>query len=266
MLYGKGVPASNSPTTADTTRPGLPLTGERTLPGIDKENYWFRRHEVAYRWITEHVSVAHYDLLEAGCGEGYGADILQRAGARVTAIDYDTAAIEHAVRAYPAVRAAVGNLAELPVPAASQDVVVSLQVIEHLWNLPEFLRDIRQILHPGGTVVLSTPNRLTFSPGVARGEKPTNPFHVEEFDGEQLAELLADAGFGEIEMYGISHSAELRSREERSGSLVDRQVAAILSQNWPPTLAADVAAITVDDFVVHPHRADALDLLAVART
>ena len=27
----------------------LPLTGERTVPGIPEENYWFRRHEVVYR-------------------------------------------------------------------------------------------------------------------------------------------------------------------------------------------------------------------------
>ena len=245
--------------------PSLPLTGERTLPGIDQENYWFRRHEVAYRWITEHVSVAHYDLLEAGCGEGYGADILQRAGARVSAVDYDAAAIAHASRTYPAVKAQVGNLAELGMPAESQDVVVSLQVIEHLWDLSDFLSDLRRILHPGGTVVLSTPNRLTFSPGIARGEKPTNPFHVEEFDGEQLAELLAAAGFGEIEMYGISHSSGLLAREEESGSIVERQVSAILSQDWPQGLQADVAAITVADFEVAPHRDDALDLLAVAR-
>jgi protein-L-isoaspartate O-methyltransferase len=52
----------------------LPLTGERTIPGLDVENYWFRRHEVVYQWLAQRC--AGRDVLEAGCGEGYGADLI----------------------------------------------------------------------------------------------------------------------------------------------------------------------------------------------
>ncbi|MDN5854568.1 MAG: SAM-dependent methyltransferase, partial [Actinomycetia bacterium] len=52
----------------------LPITGERTVPGIWHENYWFRRHEVVYERVAEFV--AGLDVLEAGCGEGYGARLL----------------------------------------------------------------------------------------------------------------------------------------------------------------------------------------------
>jgi SAM-dependent methyltransferase len=257
------VPVSSQP--SPTNGGPLPLTGERTVPGIPEENYWFRRHEVAYSWIKDQVRLAHHDVLEAGCGEGYGADLLQRAGANVTAIDYDASAIRHIEATYPAVRAEQGNLADLNLRSDSMDIVVSLQVIEHLWDLGQFLRDIYWVLHAGGTAILSTPNRLTFSPGVGRGEKPTNPFHVEEFDGAQLAGLLTGAGFAEVEILGISHASDLTERETVSGSIVQRQVNAILAQDWPASLRTEVAGISVDDFVIRPHNDDALDLLAVAR-
>ena len=65
------------PSPVDDTAPSSPeliLTGERTLPGIPEENYWFQRHVVAYRDAAERV--AGMDVLDAGCGEGYGASIL----------------------------------------------------------------------------------------------------------------------------------------------------------------------------------------------
>ena len=38
--------------------PPLALTGERTLPDVPEENYWYRRHLVVYEWIAAHVSAA----------------------------------------------------------------------------------------------------------------------------------------------------------------------------------------------------------------
>ena len=72
---------------------GLPLTGERTIPGLAEENYWFRRHEIAYLAIAERY--AGKSVLEAGSGEGYGAAMLADAGATVTALDYDESAVAH---------------------------------------------------------------------------------------------------------------------------------------------------------------------------
>ena len=70
---------------ADRVSPAseLPLTGERTIPGLDIENYWFRRHEVAYEWVIESFSddLAGQLVLDAGCGEGYGTALLAQAGA-----------------------------------------------------------------------------------------------------------------------------------------------------------------------------------------
>ncbi len=65
----------------------LELTGERTVPGIAHENYWFRRHEAAYLDLVRHCVGAV--VLEAGCGEGYGAALIAGHAARVVALDYD---------------------------------------------------------------------------------------------------------------------------------------------------------------------------------
>lgn len=232
----------------------LPLTGERTVPGIDREQYWFARHEVVYRWLAD--KVAGQTVIEAGSGEGYGAAILRDAGARVVAVDYDEPAIAHSAAKYPLPHVHA-NLSALPFSHA--DAVVSLQVIEHLWDLGGFLRDIRRI---ADWVCLSTPNRLTFSPGVARGEKPTNPFHVEEFDAEQLHNLVAQAGFSDIRLYGVFHGERLRARP----TIIAEQIDAVLSDAWPEELERFVASVTVEDFAIDSQDLDAsLDLVVLAR-
>ncbi|MBK6762698.1 MAG: class I SAM-dependent methyltransferase [Micrococcales bacterium] len=231
----------------------LPLTGERTVPGIAREQYWFARHEVVYRWLAGRCPGQR--ILEAGSGEGYGAQILREAGAWVVAVDYDRAAIEHSAATYdlPHVRA---NLAGLPF--APLDAVVSLQVVEHLWDLPGFLREVRRI---AGWACLSTPNRLTFSPGLPRGAKPTNPFHVEEFDAEQLVDLLSAAGFTRIEMFGVHHGARLSQRP----AIIADQIDASLSGHWPAELEEFVSSVTVNDFTVTGYDVDtSLDLVVVA--
>ena len=93
---------------------GLPLTGERTIPGLAEENYWFRRHEVVYRRLLD--LCAGRDVLEAGCGEGYGADLIASVARRVVAVDYDAATVAHVGARYPRVEVVEGNLAALPLP------------------------------------------------------------------------------------------------------------------------------------------------------
>ena len=62
--------------------PPLALTGERTLPDVPEENYWYRRHLVVYEWIAERVAGRH--VVDLACGEGYGVDVLARRAASVT--------------------------------------------------------------------------------------------------------------------------------------------------------------------------------------
>ena len=245
---------------------GLPLTGERTVPGITRENYWFRRHEVVYEWITRSFALTGADLLEAGCGEGYGAETLRRAGAHVTALDYDDQTILHVASKYPEITAIHANLDSFPMPDESADLLVSLQVFEHLWDIGKFLAEVRRTLRPDGIAIISTPNRVTFSPCVGRGEKPTNPFHVEEFDGAQLRDILIDAAFTSVEVGGLHHHQRLEQMGEQFGDIVARQLLAIEdNDNWSSQLLNDVGSVSTADFDVRDDFEQSLDLIVVAR-
>ena len=120
----------------------LALTGERTVPGVAEENYWFRRHEVVYRRLAGRC--AGRDVLEAGCGEGYGADLIADVAGSVIGLDYDELTVAHVRARYPRVDVRHGNLAALPLPDGSVDVVVNFQVIEHLWDQPQFVAECLQ--------------------------------------------------------------------------------------------------------------------------
>ena len=171
----------------------MELTGERTAPGIWHENYWFRRHEVAYLFAAP--LAAGQEVLEAGCGEGYGAQTLIAAGAAPRARARLRRRGDRARRAdVPAVPVVRANLVALPLPDRCVDLVVSYQVVEHLWDPPAYVAECARALRPEGRLLLSTPNRPMFSPGLGRGETPLNPFHSEEYDADELVGLRRGGG------------------------------------------------------------------------
>jgi SAM-dependent methyltransferase len=160
-----------------------------------------------------------------------------------------------------------GNLAELPLVDGSVDVVVNFQVIEHLWDQPQFVAECLRVLRPSGLLLMSTPNRVTFSPG---RDTPINPFHTRELNAGELTELLESAGFTIEAMLGVFHGRGLAELDAKhGGSIIDAQVArALADAPWPQDLLADVASVGIDDFDLT--RAgdrdidDSLDLVAIA--
>ena len=242
----------------------LPLTGERTVPGIPEENYWFRRHEAAYAFILPYAQGR--TVVEVGCGEGYGTALLAGVAERVLGIDYDALTAEHAAATYPQARFVRGNLAALPVASAAVDVLATLQVIEHVWDHSQFVRECHRALRPGGRLIVTTPNRLTFSPGA---EEPVNPFHTKEFTADELVDLLARCGLAIETVLGLHAGPRLRELDRaHGGSFVDAQLARPPA-DWPKELLADVASVRVEDFLVlgtDAHDVDeSLDLLVLAR-
>ncbi|ADG97866.1 Methyltransferase type 11 [Segniliparus rotundus DSM 44985] len=228
----------------------LPLTGERTVPGVARENYWFRRHEAVYQMLSPagNELCAAKVVLEAGSGEGYGANLLAQHAETVFALDYDQQAIAHTCAKYPQVAAVRGNLAALPFQSGSIDVIVNLQVIEHLWDQIGFLRECHRVLRENGTLVVSTPNRITFSPG---RRTPLNPFHTKEFAPKELWDLMVEAGFARTSMTGLYHGARLAELDSKHpGGLIGAQTElAISGQAWPEALRDAVSSVTTKDFV-----------------
>ena len=273
----------NQPTQpeSDAHADQLVLTGERTVPGIDAENYWFRRHEVAYEYILDRCE--GLDVLEAGSGEGYGAAMIATRAKTVTCVDYDEQAAAHTRRRYPELIVHQGNLIDLPLADGSIDVVVNFQVIEHLWDQSAFVAECHRVLRPGGVLLMSTPNRITFSPG---RDTPLNPFHTRELNAAEMTELLTvvpgagseasgpnspdSGGFEVQQMLGVFHGAALAALDEKwGGSIIDAQIErALAGTPWPDELTADVAAVSTADFdILASDVADidaSLDLFAVA--
>jgi len=187
--------------------PPLALTGERTLPDVPEENYWYRRHLAVYEWIAGRC--AGLDVVDMACGEGYGTDVLARRAAHVTGVDANPEAFAHASARYskPGVRFArdlVDSYAE------DCDAVVFLQTIEHVEDDQGVLRHFKSMVRPGGTVFLSTPNVLTLAP--AGAEKSDNPWHLREYRPEQFR-ALCEGVFDRVELLGLFHARKLRAHE-----------------------------------------------------
>ena len=187
--------------------PPLPLTGERTLPDVPEENYWFRRHLVVYEWIAERVRGLR--VVDMACGEGYGSDVLAGSAARVVGVDANPEAHEHARLRYrrPNLRFQRDLVESFTEPC---DAVVFLQTIEHVQDPGAILEHFKSMLAPGGVAYVSTPNLLTLAPPGA--EKSDNPWHVKEYRAEEFR-ALCEAHFPRVEMLGLFHARKLRLHE-----------------------------------------------------
>jgi SAM-dependent methyltransferase len=187
--------------------PPLELTGERTLPDVPEENYWYRRHLAVYQWIAQRV--AGREVVDMACGEGYGADVLARRASGVVGVDANPEAHEHARLRYrrPNLRFERGLVETWE---GKCDAVVFLQTIEHLHDPGAVLTRFRDLLRPGGELFVSTPNVLTLAPEGAR--RSDNPWHLREYRAEEFAGLLA-AHFEAIELHGLYHARKLRAHD-----------------------------------------------------
>ncbi|MGQ9635973.1 MAG: class I SAM-dependent methyltransferase [Bryobacteraceae bacterium] len=173
----------------------LPPNGERYLPEMEGAAHLYHVH----RYLVARELVAGRDVLDVACGEGYGSALLASVARSVVGVDIAPEAIEHARAKYPLpnLRFLQGDCAALPLEAASVDVVVSFETIEHHDRHEAMLSEIRRVLWPGGLLVMSTPNRPECSPPGA----PANPFHVKELDFEEFAGLLR-AYFQHVAFFG----------------------------------------------------------------
>ncbi len=189
--------------------PPLALTGERTLPDVPAENYWFRRHLAVYEWIGMRVTGGR--VIDMACGEGYGSDVLARTARSVVGVDANPEAHEHARLRYraPNLRFHRG-IVETYGEERSYDAVVFLQTIEHVYDPTAVLEHLRSILAPGGVAYISTPNVLTLAP--AGAAKSDNPWHLKEYRAEELRALCSSV-FARVELLGVFHARKLRAHE-----------------------------------------------------
>jgi SAM-dependent methyltransferase len=185
--------------------PPLELTGERTLPDVPAENYWFQRHLAVYEWIG--ARVAGRRVMDMACGEGYGSEVLSRTATSVTGVDANPEAHEHAALRYRRenLRFERGMVETYGEPG-SYDAVVFLQTIEHVQDPKGVLEHFDRLLAPGGVAYVSTPNVLTLAP--QGQEKSGNPWHVREYRAREF-EALCDSVFERVQLLGLFHARKL---------------------------------------------------------
>jgi 2-polyprenyl-3-methyl-5-hydroxy-6-metoxy-1,4-benzoquinol methylase len=240
--------------------PALELTGERTLPDVPAENYWFRRHLAVYEWIAARVVGLH--VLDMACGEGYGCEVLSRSAAAVVGVDANPEAHEHARLRY--VRQNLRferGLLETFEDSEPFDAIAFLQTIEHVRDPVAVLEHLRRLVRTGGVLYVSTPNLLTLAPADAC--KSDNPWHIKEYRAQEFRELCASV-FASVELLGVFHARKLRVHElalRLGWDAVHKRMGLTHAfyDRFTPAIAAS-------DFTLAPGRLDAaLDFLAVCR-
>ncbi|MEX0883047.1 MAG: class I SAM-dependent methyltransferase [Cyclobacteriaceae bacterium] len=167
-------------------------TTEITSDKLISDNPIHQRLLKAYIAAKDMVSG---DLLEIGCGEGRGVEILAPLVDSYHGLDKIGEIIEKLKIRYPAHTFDQANIPPLDkLPNNSFDAVVSFQVIEHIQDDLLFLKEIHRVLKPGGKAIISTPNnKFTLS---------RNPWHIREYLPDQLLALCGSV-FRKVTPRGI---------------------------------------------------------------
>lgn len=170
------------------TRPSaaevLECTGERLTAALTGETaieHW-------HRYLLARELARGLDVLDIASGEGYGTALLAQTARKATGVEISAETVAHAARSYIAGNLSYmqGDARSIPLPDSSVDLVVSFETLEHFYEQDAFITEVRRVLRPGGALLISTPDRDTYSPAV---ELP-NPHHVLELTAAQFDTLL----------------------------------------------------------------------------
>lgn len=117
-------------------------------------------HILRYRFSQEHVKGK--TVLDAGCADGFGSTLLAEAALSVHAVDADPALIKEAQarHARSNITFQIGDVRSLPFPDDSFDCAVAFEIIEHFKDQRSFLAELRRVVKPGGTIIISTPDHV----------------------------------------------------------------------------------------------------------
>ena len=186
-------------------------TTEITSEIIPSDNPIHQRLYKAYVLAEQYVGGK---LLEVGCGEGRGINVLKDKVDSYHAIDKIKNVVDKLKEKYPEVHFVHANIPPFEgVKDNFYDVVISFQVIEHIKKDRLFLEEIYRVLKPGGMALLTTPNiKKTLS---------RNPWHIREYTAEQLTNLSSEV-FDEVEMKGITGNKKVMDYYEENKKAVKR--------------------------------------------
>ena len=155
---------------------------EVTSSQILSDNPLYQRTLKAYTLLSGKI---YGDVLEIGCGEGYGLDIISKNANSLTVIDKSKSVLEKIKKKHPKINTLHQKIPPLNnLKANSFDIVISFQVIEHIEDATLFIKEIRRILKPNGKAYITTPNATKT---IAR-----NPWHYKEYNYPEMNNLISN--------------------------------------------------------------------------
>jgi 2-polyprenyl-3-methyl-5-hydroxy-6-metoxy-1,4-benzoquinol methylase len=204
-------------------------------------------HRGRYWWATQLVEGG--TVLDAGCGTGYGTEILAAAAERVVGIDISQEAIDYAHSHYEQSSSefSVGDLRALPFEEDTFDLVVSFEVIEHIEEQQLVISELHRVLRPKGVLVISSPNRAVYPSG--------NPHHIHEYLPEEFQQAL-ESEFRHVALYRQSPwlaAAILNDKEsQRMGSEAEMALRTIKTRSIEPGAETFTIALASDSELPSP--------------
>ena len=156
------------------------FTGERYVPTVQGRI----RYEHLHRYALALEFVEGKSVLDIASGEGYGSAYLSQVAHSVIGVDIDRECVNFSRNKYGDIsnlEFVVGSYDAIPLSSESLDIVTSFETLEHHDKHDEMMREIKRVLKPGGVLVISAPNRLTYSENPqSASANPNNQFHVKE--------------------------------------------------------------------------------------
>ena len=189
------------------------FTTEITSDKILSDNPLHQRLLFPYYEATK---FAKGKILEIGCGEGRGVEILHNISQNYTGVDKINSAIKKLKEKYPSETYQFYCDNVPPIKRFEReifDTVIAFQVIEHIQDDVFFLKEIYRILKPGGICLLTTPN--------IKKSLSRNPWHVREYTANQLLNLAKQI-FPHIDLWGVGGNYKVWKYYEENKISVQR--------------------------------------------
>lgn len=142
-------------------------------------------------------------VLDAGCGRSLFTEIRPDWPFRIVAADVDLDLLKGRKQAFPQLRWAVAAAHPLAFRDGAFDGLFAGELIEHLADPAPAVDEFRRVLKPGGTLILTTPNRLRLANLVDGSDRPYSPDHLSELSYDEVRALLTSCGFEILQSTGL---------------------------------------------------------------